>query len=406
MAGGYEYNFVEPPDELLCMVCHHIAREAHQMECCGKVFCKTCINDDRILSCPNCREASPRIFRDLRSSRDIKRLRVICENEGNGCEWSGALEEYETHKRGCGFEEVRCSNWPLCKQMVQRQHLNDHKDTVCPGRKERCHVCYNAIARAEMPKHCFKCPKVEVVCTNFGCSVGMLREQLDAHKSICPKERIPCPYRNSGCNAVILREDRQKHLEENIELHSNIANDTCSTLRKELAETKTALESKRVPPVTYMMSNYLQLKETQGDWKSPCFYTHEGGYKMILHVYAGYHDEDCLAVFIHIVSGPNDDKLVWPFAGSVKMEILNQHRDHRHHSLTLHWNGAANEFRSAKKPAKGRENTGRGYPNFISHTDLENESTSHTYLKNDCIYFRISEASAATQCKPWLICSP
>lgn len=140
MAGGYEYNFVEAPDELLCMVCHHVAREAHQLECCGKVFCKTCINDDRISSYPNCREPSPRIFRDLRSSRNIKRLRVICENEGNGCDWSGVLEGYESHKQECGFQEVKCCNFPWCTQMVQKQHLTEHLDTTCPGRKEECHV--------------------------------------------------------------------------------------------------------------------------------------------------------------------------------------------------------------------------------------------------------------------------
>ena len=374
------------------------------MECCGKVFCKTCINDDRISSCPNCRETSPRIFRDLRSSRDIKRLRIICENEGNGCDWSGVLEEYETHKGGCGFEEVRCSNWPLCKQMVQRQHLSDHKDTLCPGRKERCRVCRLPVAHAEMPKHRFKCPKVEVVCTNFGCSVRMLREQLDAHKSICPKEKIPCLYKNSGCNTMILREDRQKHLEENIELHSSIANDTFSALRKELADTKNALESKRVPPVTYKLSNYSQLKETKGNWNSPCFYTHEGGYKIILRVFAGYHDEDGLATFIRITSGPNDDKLVWPFVGSIKMEILNQCHDSGHHSHTLRWKRTPDELASSQKPVEGRENSSRGW--FISYADLERESTSQVYLKNDCIYFRVSEASAAAQCKPWLICSP
>ena len=159
MAGGYEYNFVEAPDELLCMVCHCIAKDAHQMECCGKVFCNTCINDDRVSRCPNCRESSPRNFRDLRSSRDIKRLRVICENEGQGCEWSGSLEDYETHKAECGFEEIRCSNWPRCNQMVQRRHLERHKNTVCPGKGEICGACQKLITRAERITSCF--PKLK-----------------------------------------------------------------------------------------------------------------------------------------------------------------------------------------------------------------------------------------------------
>ena len=268
MAGGYEYNFVETPDELLCLVCHHIAREAHQLECCGKVFCKTCINDDRISSCPNCREPSPRIFRDLRSSRDIKRLRVSCESEEQGCNWSGSLEEYESHEGECGFEEVWCSNWPWCSQAVQRQHLNEHIAAACPGRKEECQVCHGEVIYAQMPTHHSRCPKVEVECTNFGCTVRIFREQLYAHKNICLKERISCPYKNSGCAAIILREDRQRHLQENIEQHSIIANDTVSRLggvlfdvHKQLKDANNALESKCVPPLTFKMSNYAQVKE-------------------------------------------------------------------------------------------------------------------------------------------------
>ena len=403
MAGGYEYHFVEAPDELLCLVCHHIAREPHQMECCGKIFCKTCIKDDRVSSCPNCRESSPRIFRDLRSSRDVKRLRVVCEHEEKGCEWSGTLEEYEKHKDGCGFEEVLCSNWPLCEKMIQRQHLKDHENLECPRRKETCHVCHKTIIHTEMSEHRFKCPKIEVVCTNFGCSVRMFREELDAHKNICPKQRISCPYKNSGCNAVIFWEDCRQHLEESIELHSSIVNDTVSTLRKELADARNALESKRVPPVTFKMSGYSQLKEIKGTWRSPCFYTHEGGYKMTLHVYCGSCDANSLALFIQIVSSPNDDKLLWPFVGSITIEILDQQYDFRHHKNTLHWRGTAP---SSQKPLEGRENTGHGISRFITYSDLERGGHVYQYLKNDCVYFRISEASADAQCKPWLICSP
>ena len=410
MAGGYEYNFVETPDELLCLVCHHIAKEAHQLECCGKMFCKTCINDDRISSCPDCREPSPRIFRDLRSSRDIKRLRVSCKNEERGCNWSDSLEEYEAHKVECGFEEVRCSNWFWCQQTVQRQHLKEHTDTECSGRKEECQVCHGEVIHAEMLTHPLRCPKVEVECTN--CTVRIFREQLHAHRSICPKEKISCPYKNSGCATVILREDRQKHLQENIEQHSIIANDTVSALkgelldvRKKLKDANNALESKRVPPLTFKMSSYAQLKENKGTWNSPCFFTHEGGYKMKMFVKTHHHEDvHYLTACVQIVFGPNDDQLVWPFAGSLKMEILNQYHNSGHHSRPVEWNGASEK--PVRKPIKGEANTGRGPSKFISYADLEQERTTCVYLKDDCIYFRISNASAAVQCKPWLIYSP
>ena len=226
------------------------------------------------------------------------------------------------------------------------------------------------------------------------------------HIGVSVQKRIPCHYKTSGCNAVILREDRLKHLQENIEQHGNIANDTVSMLRKELACASNALESKRVPPVTHKINSYAQLKETKGEWESTCFYTHEGGYKMILRVYAGYRGEDCLATYVRIVLGPNDDKLVWPFAGSIKIEILNQSHDYGHYSGTLHWKDTPDHFPSAKQPTKGSRNCGWGFSKFISYADLERESSSRVYIKNNCVYFRISEALAATQCRPWLICSP
>ena len=245
----------------------------------------------------------------------------------------------------------------------------------------------------------------------------VLRERLDAHKSICPKERISCPYNKSGCDAVILREDRQKHLQEYMEQHGSIANDTVSALRNDLADANkrilaaskrtldanNALESKRVPPVTFKINRYSLLRAFPSWWKGPYFYTHEGGYKMVLSVRTRYREEENMSVCIHLVKGPNDDKLVWPFTGSVKIEILNQRHDYGHHSSTIRWS-ERNDDGEASKPSRGKPISKR--LKLISFTDLERESTSCVYVKNDQIFFRISEVSAAAQCKPWLICSP
>ena len=40
-----EYKFVsEPADVLKCAVCLEVAREPHQHEECGKLFCKECMH--------------------------------------------------------------------------------------------------------------------------------------------------------------------------------------------------------------------------------------------------------------------------------------------------------------------------------------------------------------------------
>ena len=68
--GGYDLKFVSsPPDDLLCLICMFPAREALQNTCCGKIFCKNCINKykERKKECPNCRDTQGNQFPDRRS---------------------------------------------------------------------------------------------------------------------------------------------------------------------------------------------------------------------------------------------------------------------------------------------------------------------------------------------------
>lgn len=405
MAGGYDYRFVSPPDDLLCLICHLVSRDAHQVECCGKVFCKTCITtvNDRLGSCPNCRHSPLSIFKDGRSRRSIKQLKLSCRNEDKGCEWSGALESYTQHECECRFQLVACSNWN-CSEEFQWRFLEEHLKNECPERKVKCEVCQKKVTYQQMQSHDDVCPKVEVECTNSGCTVKIYRDQLSAHRNVCPKQKISCPYRLSGCVVAILREDRDKHLQENIESHSAVADMTIKHLQDKLddaehklSDMKMALESRCVTPVTFKMSGYSQKKANQQTWKSPHFYTHSGGYRMQLLVEPTSLTDDCsdhLSVYIEVGSN-NSDELVWPFCGSLIIQILNQDRDSGHYSHTL---------TCCDEDAITMNDGVCGYCGFITHTKLEKSVNS--YLKNDTVYFRIKSAHVSSQCKPWLTCSP
>lgn len=71
--GGYDCEFVfEVPNALQCLICTAVAREAQQVDCCGKVFCKRCLRklkqgQGRKKPCPNCRKKKWKSFADKKS---------------------------------------------------------------------------------------------------------------------------------------------------------------------------------------------------------------------------------------------------------------------------------------------------------------------------------------------------
>lgn len=72
-AKDYEYKFITQPDnDLKCVICLDVAREARQHEECGKLFCRECIEKNGKRPCPNCRAQNPHYYKDLKSERSIR----------------------------------------------------------------------------------------------------------------------------------------------------------------------------------------------------------------------------------------------------------------------------------------------------------------------------------------------
>ena len=71
---GYDQDqFVDPPlDDLVCLICLSVARDPQQVNCCGKVLCKTCLQEHRrhCNTCPHCRKKITS-FADKRSKYNI-----------------------------------------------------------------------------------------------------------------------------------------------------------------------------------------------------------------------------------------------------------------------------------------------------------------------------------------------
>ena len=361
--GGCDKNFVEtPPDELICLICQSVALDPQQLTCCGKLYCKTCLDKQKKAanSCPTCRKVI-NSFPDYLSSRRINALMVKCDNERKGCKWQSELANLQGHITNCKFNMATCKH------------------------------CSRKVARKDVSKHHNECPNVRIVCPNPGCTVKEQRSKMSGHRSVCPKEKVPCTHSTIGCEVMITRDSLQEHMEQ----HLRIAMDKIVVFQ----------DVARLPPLgVYKMQNYEKLKRNNEDWYSPCFYTHEGGYKMCLSVSVngfsggkGTH----VSVYVHIVAGKNDKNLLWPFRGEITYELLNQLDDKNHKVQTMKYD--TNEIENHNCVGDGGTSAGWGIPSFISHSALShNPANNCQYLKDDCLYFRVTQVKVYKSNKPWL----
>lgn len=388
---GYNDNFVDPTEDLTCLICHMVARSAHQMSCCGKVVCSSCIEKWKLQntssSCFHCRQISGNNFPDPRTQNQIKELRISCKNEAAGCTWSGKLGEKEEHYRSCEFRSVECSNG--CLQEVIQRNLDNHRQNECPNRLRECQICKQSGKHHDMVDHPSVCPRVQISCPN-SCGEEMLRFQLVAHRAACPKEILLCPYSNAGCTVSILRKGLVTHLGENISQHLTLAMRRIAELEEKLEEATV-----QTPPVTFKMPGYssrLQMTPPK-PWYSPPFYTtgNASGYKMCLGVVV---ETQGISVEVYLMQGQNDNKLIWPFEGDITVELLNQINDENHHSRTIQCSA-----KSCVIPGERRK-IHNAYGEFISKNDFEFGGLVAKYLENDCSYFRVSQVKV---CKPWLV---
>lgn len=396
--GGYECTFVdEPPDELVCQICSLVAQRPHQVSCCGRVFCKLCLEEYKKqrepckFACPNCRQQGCS-FHDKRGSQNIKCLKVKCTNAESGCTWEGELFYLQGHLDECYFTKVLCPN--KCPETICLANLKAHTEKHCPFRKYVCPDCkvcgtYQFI----VTKHREECPEAIVPCPT-GCGyTSIIRRLLSSHKSVCPNEVIPCIYAHVGCKERICRKYLLQHKAQAVEHHLELA--------------MKSIEKQKRPIAVFKLNDFSYHKSSNKWWYSPGFYTHPGGYKLCLGVAANGNIDGSnthISVYIYRMKGEKDDNLIWPFRGSVTFELLNQLQDQEHLTRTVPFDfHVNNEFNS--RVLKGeRSRQGWGFNRFLSHDALDCRQTA-LYLKDNCLFFRITDTEVYPTNKPWLSCT-
>ena len=90
-------------------------------------------------------------------------------------------------------------------------------------------------------------------------------------------------------------------------------------------------------------------------------------------------------VCIHLMKGPNDDKLMWPFCGDVVVELVKiEDKDHHRQVLELSPEVVTNE--AYNKVLVCNCSNGWGTGKFIQNSPIRPQ-----FLQDDSFYFRVKE---------------
>ena len=375
---GYDCEFVEEPPKWLqieCPVCLLILRDPYQVTCCGKSFCRECI--ERVNKpCPCCKQDTFNAFPNKGLRQPLYGFKVHCSYKAEGCEWRGELGQLDNHLnlnstsadyevQGCPLAKVTCS---FCTETMARHHLLHHISELCDKRPFTCEHCgqYKSTYDDVITYHWPVCDCHPVTCPNR-CGAWPQRKDLDSHvKQVCPATVIECDFFYAGCDVTLPRSKMATHLKADLLNHFSLSHkkqqedlkqktEEIEDLKKQMSQKDKALHALHAEiekltrqmrilssqttmfPVDFQIYN----PERCGIWRSPHFYTHERGYKLCLEFYK---QVSWYWLGVRLLKGGHDDQLEWPLVAVVNVHVLDygKHLPHKKITFTTH-NGRVKE---------------------------------------------------------------
>ena len=245
LSQGYKCEFIDSvPDYLCCKKCTLVAKKLSIITCCGESFCQSCIADTQKENkpCPACGEKNFTTFEQIKNQKQIASLRVYCSMKERGCDWSGTLEQLDTHldpdKDNCQYVDTKC---PLnCHITIPKNKVEQHVTQHCSKRPYVCQHCnFKATYEEVVDKHLPECKYVPLQCPNL-CGVTFERDFMEDHMKMCRLEEVGCEFSGVGCNGRFIREDQEEHTRKNSQKHltltASLAVETKEQLQQKLLE--------------------------------------------------------------------------------------------------------------------------------------------------------------------------
>ena len=176
---------------LICAECEGISRRPRN--CGGNTVCEVCVPGHSMGDI------------NKRVGNTVASLNVKCPLSGEGCIWKGKLGGIEEHLEEC--LKVGVEYQLGCDIPIERGPNEQDNREVRQLKMKRCDYCNQDVQANEENRHKGKCQR---------------------H----PDTEVPCPYKELGCEAIMLRKNRAIHITENMTSHNKLMQDKINPLNQ------------------------------------------------------------------------------------------------------------------------------------------------------------------------------
>ncbi len=224
----YSWDFVDPPSsDCFCPTCGNLLQEPMLTNCCGKHFCKSCIESlfQTKQPCPNkeCLETDYLCIVDKPKWNKIMELDVICPLKGRGCNWKGEVGTRDKHldpqEGNCEYIDVECTNG--CGEEMELYELSEHLERFCHKRPYTCQHCgFENVFEVVTKDHAHECPAFPIECRCN--SDNITRSSHPEHLLACPEQEVECEFSYAGCQKRVLRKNMPQHQQDDVYTHLSL----------------------------------------------------------------------------------------------------------------------------------------------------------------------------------------
>ncbi|XP_065181966.1 TNF receptor-associated factor 3-like [Sycon ciliatum] len=159
--------------------------------------------------------------------------------------------------------------------------------------------------------------------TEHGCTWTGTLFSYNAHKRVCPKVIVKCPFQcaNTGCDYECMREDVVQHCQQQSAEHNQMMVQRMDVLTNSLWQVATCPVEHRQTVHTEIFDQMDQRLVEGRTFYSDAFYSGpcESGYRLRMKIAPS---KGRLRLYYSLVKGKNDDLLDWPFRHHVIVQCL------------------------------------------------------------------------------------